>query len=172
MGYQPPAVKHKVPSEPRPIFRVSTPCYTRCVHRHKEIVPAPKPEALEHLGLIDQKAWEQYEAHLKRLSPLEEAEFYARQMEARRLRSQAALARLLGKPLNRLCRVLKLLDLPDPIKAFLREHRTPTYLRYFSEPKLTALLRLGDARTAWRRFQEMIAEADREAGVWRAQGSK
>ena len=165
-------MKHPNAAEPRPIFRVSTPCYTRCVNRHKEIVPAPKPNALKHLGLIDQKAWEQYEAHLKRLSPLEEAEFYARQMEARRLRSQAALARCLGKPLNRLSRVLKLLELPEPIKAFLREHRTPVYLRYFSEPRLTELLRLGDARTAWRRFREMVAQADREAGVWREPGSK
>ncbi len=168
---QAPGVKHPAPSEPRAIFRVSTPCYTRCVNRHKEIVPAPKPEALKHLGLIDQKAWEQYEAHLKRLSPLEEAEFYARQMEARRLRSTATLARSLGKSIPRVYRVLKLLELPEPIKVFLREHRTPAYLRYFNEPRLTELLRIGDSRTAWRRFREMVAQADREAGVWRDPGS-
>jgi hypothetical protein len=52
------------------------------------------------------------------------------------------------------------------VKAFLREHRQPQYLRYFTERRLQELVGLGDSRLAWRRFQAMVREADRDAGIW------
>jgi len=85
------------------------------------------------------------------------------------MRSFRALSLLLGVPVNRVGRCIKLLELPEPIKAFLRQHREPKYLRYFSERRLGELARL-DARSAWRRFQAMVREADQEAGIWQNNG--
>ncbi len=88
-------------------------------------------------------------------------------MKERQLRSYRALSILLGEPINRVGRHIKLLELPEPVKAFLREHREPEILRYFTERRLQELATLGDSRAAWRRFQEMVAQAKREAGIWR-----
>lgn len=151
----------------RPL-RAPTPCYTRWADRRQEFVLGGKPDALKGVGTIHNKVWNQYQSHLDRTTPLERARFYARQMEARGLRSTAALERQLGEPSLRVWRALKLLELPEPIQQFLNEHRTPEVVRYFTERKLLELLKLGDARRIGRRFQEMVAEADKEAGVWRS----
>jgi len=66
-------------------------------------------------------------------------------------------------------RHVMLLGLPAPIKRFLTEHRSPEILRFFSERKLHELVRL-DPRSAWRRFQAMVEEARREAGIWKPNG--
>jgi hypothetical protein len=152
----------------RPL-RAPTPCYTRWANRRQEFVLGGKPDALKGVGTLHQKVWKQYQNHLDRTTPLDRARFYARQMEARRLRSTAALERLLGEPTLRVWRALQLLALPEPIQRFLDEHRTPEVIRYFTERKLLELLKLGDARRIGRRFQEMVAEAEKEAGVWRSQ---
>jgi len=153
----------------RPLRDV-TPYYSRSVDRRKEFVLGPKPGILKGLGSLDKKVWEQYQTVLKRQkTPIERAEFYAREMKERRMRSFRALSLLLGEPVNRVGRYIKLLELPEPIKAFLRGHREPKYLRFFSERRLGELARL-DARSAWRRFQTMVREADREAGIWRNNG--
>jgi hypothetical protein len=122
---------------------------------------------LRHLGSLSKKVLKQYRTVLKReRTPLEEAEFYARQIESRGLKSIAALARLLNLPADRVEDHLQLLTLPDPIRKFLADHRKPEYVRYFSARKLRQLLQLDD-RSAWRRFQSMVREADDEAGIWR-----
>jgi hypothetical protein len=76
----------------RPL-RAPTPCYTRWANRRQEFVLGGKPDALKGVGAIHQKVWKQYQSHLDRTPPLDRARFYARQMEARRLRSTAALER-------------------------------------------------------------------------------
>ncbi len=145
-----------------------TPYYTRLIDQRKELVLAEKPAALKHLKSLNKKVLKQYQTLLKReRTPLEEAECYVREKEYRGLKSLAALARLLGLPRKRVTRHVQLLALPEPIKRFLTEHRTPEYVRYFSEGRLHELLRL-DARSAWRRFQTMVREAQQEAGIWKS----
>lgn len=145
-----------------------TPYHTRLNAGRKELVLTEKPAVLRHLGSLTKKVQRQHQTLLKReRTPLEEAEFYTRQMESRGLKSLAALARLLKLPHKRVSRHVLLLGLPEPIKRFLAEHRAPEHLRYFSERKLHELVRL-DARSAWRRFQAMVAEAQQEAGIWRS----
>jgi hypothetical protein len=124
-----------------------------------------KPDILKHLDTVDQRKWEQYEAHLDRVTPLERAEFYRRLMEERNIKSICALARVLRVDEAGIRQYMNLLNLPDPIRQFLKENRTPAYVRYFSYKRLRPLLKM-DARSAWRNFQKMVAEADREAGVW------
>jgi hypothetical protein len=164
-----PSTKQPPSPEGRPLRDV-TPYYSRCVDRRKEFVLGSKPGVLKHVGSIDKKVWKQYQMHLSRTTPLERAEFYAREMKERRMRSFRALSLLLGEPINRVGWYVKLLNLPEPIKAFVRKHSEPQYLRYFTANRLHELVKLGDGRAAWRRFQEMVREAERDAGVWRNNG--
>ena len=153
-------------------LRAVTPCHTRWENRQRQLVLSEKPKVLRHLGSLHKKVLKQYQTLQKReRTPLEEAEFYARQMESRGLRSITALAGLLKLDRKRVSRHLLLLGLPEPIRKFLGEHQTPEYLRYFSERKLRTLLRL-DARSSWRRFQAMAEEARREAGIWKSNGQQ
>ncbi len=162
-----PSTKQSPPSRGRSLRDV-TPCYSRFVNHRKEFVLGPRPGVLQGVGSLHKKVWRQYQTLLKRQRfPLERAEFYAREMEARGIKSFRALSLILGEPVNRVGRAIKLLGLPEPIKRFLREHREPEIVRYFSEHRLIELERL-DARSAWRRFQAMVAEARREAGIWKA----
>jgi hypothetical protein len=153
----------------RPL-RDITPYYSRSVDRRKEFVLGPKPGVLKGVGTIDKKVWKQYQTHLDRTTPLERAEFYAQEMKERRMRSFRALSLLLGEPVRRVDRYVRLLELPEPIKVFLRDHREPEYLRYFSERRLQELVHLGDTRAAWRRFQAMVREAESDAGIWKNNG--
>jgi hypothetical protein len=86
-------------------------------------------------------------------------------MAQKGLKSICALARSLGKDEAGIRQYLNLLKLPAPIQDYLKDHRDPATLRYFSEKCLKGLLRL-DPRAAWRRFQEMLAQAHQEAGIW------
>lgn len=87
-------------------------------------------------------------------------------MAEMKLRSVCALARALGKDEAGIRQYLKLLKLPAPIQEYLKKHRDPATVRYFSENRLSELLKLEDPRAAWRKFQEMLAEVRREAGLW------
>lgn len=159
---------NKSPRSGHRTLRAVTPYHTRFLKRRKQLVLSEKPEVLQHLGSLGKKVLKQYRTVLSReRTPLEDAEFYGRQINSRNLKSVAALARLLGLSAKRVERHLHLLTLPEPIRKFLSEHKEPQYLRYFSLRKLRLLLRLDD-RTAWRRFQSMIRDADENAGIWRA----
>ncbi len=153
---------------PRPrSLRAISAYYTRCTDRHKEIVLGEKPGILKHVDTLQKRVWKQYQNHLKRTTPLERAEFYLREMKNRHMRSYRALSLLLGEPHNRVWLHIQLLDLPEPVKAFLREHREPEYLRYFTERRLRELRGLHGSRAIWMRFREMVAECKREAGIWK-----
>lgn len=155
------------PPRPRPL-RALSPYYTRISQRHKEFVLGEKPRVLKHAGSLKKGIWRQYQVYLKRRPPIERAEFYVRELKERRVGSFRALSVLLGEPVERITRLVRLLKLPEPVKAILRKHREPEFLRYFTETRLGDLLKLRDARTVWRRFQEMIREAERETGIWKA----
>jgi hypothetical protein len=77
----------------RPLQDV-TPYYSRSVDRRKEFVLGSKPGVLKGVGSIHKKVWKQYQTHLSRTTPLERAEFYAREMKERRMRSFRALSLL------------------------------------------------------------------------------
>ncbi len=154
------------PLAPRKLLRVFTPCYLRVDGRRQHLVLEEKPDLLMHHDHVDSKAWKGYQAHLARVNPIERAEFYARQLEARRLKSNHALERVLKLPVNSVSRALRLLGLPDPVRGQVKEHSTPENLAYFTEQRLLDLLRVGDPRRIWKRFQEMLGEAERVAPGW------
>lgn len=151
---------------PRPL-RAVTPYYTRLSQRHKEFVLGEKPDVLKHAKSLKKGVWKQYQTYLKRTPPIQRAEFYVREMKERRVGSLRALSQLLGEPVERVARLVRLLKLPEPIKAILRKRREPEFLRYFTETRLGELLKLRDARATWQRFQEMLREAERQPGIWK-----
>jgi hypothetical protein len=144
-----------------------TPYYTRLSQRHKEFVLGEKPDVLKHAKSLKKGVWRQYQTYLKRTPPIERAKFYVREMKERRLGSFRALSHLLGEPAERVTRLVRLLRLPEPVKAILRKRREPEFLRFFTETRLGELLKVRDSQTVWRRFQEMLREAEREPGVWK-----
>ena len=166
MALQIPAANHAATGRRTRSLRTLTPCFERVDARRKTFVLDAKPVVLKHLGAVEKKVWKQYQTHLGRVSPLARAEFYARQMKIRGLRSFRGLAQVLGEPVAKVSQHIKLLGLPELVQRFLRESKNPAHLRYFCEPRLRELLKLKDVRGAWRRFREMLSEADREAGVW------
>jgi hypothetical protein len=135
--------------------------------RHKEFVLGEKPDVLKHAKSLKKGVWRQYQTYLKRTPPIERAEFYVREMKERRAGSFRALSLLLGEPVERVTRLVRLLRLPEPVKAILRKRREPEILRYFTETRLGELLKLRESRAVWRQFQEMLREAEREPGIWK-----
>ncbi len=157
---------NSTPRKAQRTLPASTRYYTRAKGKRRFFALDEKPDCLKHLDTIDQNAWKQYEVYLERVAPLERAECYRNLMAQKKIKSICGLARSIGKDESGIRQYLNLLKLPAPIQQFLKEHRTPTYVRYFSEKRLRELLKLGDARAAWRRFQQMVADARREAGIW------
>ncbi len=155
--------------EPRRTLRILAPFYARRLHREPEIALEEKPEVLGHVDAIDQKVWKQYETYLKATAAWERAEFYGRQMKERGVKTAASLAQVVGDPDHMISRYLRLLELPAPILEYLKAHRTPENLKYFSHRMLEELVRLGSPKAAWARFREMLVEAKRGAGVWAKQ---
>jgi hypothetical protein len=149
---------------------VATPAYAVCRRRSKSFVLDSKPEALRHLDLIDAHAWKQYQTYLARVSPLERAEFYARQMKERALPSAEALSKIVGESADSVRRHLRLLDLPAQVRDHLHAQRTPENLRFFSLRELLKLVRVGDPKAILREFRELLAQAKREARLWASDG--
>jgi len=144
---------------------VVSPYFTRAEGKRRFFALDEKPDLLKHLDTIDRRAWKQYETHLRRIPPLERAEFYRGLIEQKKLRSVCALARLLGQQEEGLRPYLNLLKLPEPIQRFLKENRTPTFMRFFSAKRLAPLVKL-EAREGWRRFQRMVVQARRKPSLW------
>jgi len=156
IGHLIPVANHKTP---RRTLRAFTQFYTTSLHRTKRLVLSQKPAELAHLELVDQHAWEKYQTYLQRTSPLERAEFYQRQMKERGLRTAQAVAAVVGESGDMVRRHLRILELPETVRTYLRDNRTPENLRFFSLRELLKLVRVGDPKATTRRFRELLAEA-------------
>lgn len=55
-----------------------------------------------------------------------------------------------------MARVLKILELPEPVLKYLREHDSPTIVIHFTEKRLRELVSLKDPRRIWREFQKTL----------------
>jgi hypothetical protein len=107
---------------------------------------------------VDQRAWHHYQSYLNRVRPVARAEFYKRLMERQGLKTTRAVARVTGEDHSRIARVLKILELPEPVLEYLRTHDSPALVGYFTEGRLRELLALKDPRKIWGRFRELLQE--------------
>lgn len=118
---------------------------------------SPKPKDLPD-GSIDQRAWKRYQAYLGCVRPVDRADFYKRLMGRHGLKTTRAVAPVTGEDHSRVARVLKILELPDPVLKYLRSHDSPGVLSHFTEKKLRELAALGEPRRIWQEFQRMLRE--------------
>jgi len=105
---------------------------------------------------VDQRSWKQYQSYLSRIRPVARADFYKRLMERQGLKTVRAVARVTGEDWSRVAKVLKILELPEPVLDYLRTHDSPAVVGFFSETRLRELVALKDPWRIWQRFQEMI----------------
>lgn len=140
-----------------------TECFSRHERRHRRLVLSSKPKDLPD-GPVDQRAWKRYQSYLSRVRPVARADFYKRLMERQGLKTVRGVARVTGEDWSRVARVLKILELPEPVLHFLRTHDSPAFVGFFTESRLRDLIALKDPRRIWHRFQEMIQDLGNRPG--------
>jgi hypothetical protein len=99
-------------------------------------------------------------SYLSRIRPVARAEFYKRLMERKGLKTVRAVARVTGEDWSRIAKVLKILELPEPILECLRAHDSPAIVRYFTEKRMRELVALRDPRHIWNRFHEILGQLE------------
>jgi len=120
-----------------------------------------RPEDLESLDTIEQKAWKKHQAHLNRLEqfPLEKAEYYSRLKEAHGIYTVRGLSQITGEDWSYIAKILKTLSLPGPIKDFLSNNKNdPGIIKFFHLSKLLDIVRQGEERLQLTRFRELIED--------------
>jgi len=66
------------------------------------------------------------------------------------------LAEIAGEDWSHIARVLRILELPSPIRDFLRCHPDPLIVKKFHLRRLLELVHLGDADLQFSRFREVL----------------
>jgi len=120
-----------------------------------------RPEDLSDIETIEQKTWEKHQSYLNRLErfPLDKAEYYLRLKEVHGVHSVRGLAQITGEDWSCIARILRILELPDSIKDFLKDNREdPLIVKLFSLRKLLDIIRQGEERLQMARFSELMEE--------------
>ena len=120
-----------------------------------------RPQDLSDIETIEQKAWEKHQSYLNRLErfPLDKAEYYLRLKEVHGVRSVRGLARITGEDWSCVARILRIPELPDTIKDFLKSNKEVALIvKLFSLRKLLDIIRQGEERLQMARFSEFLSE--------------
>ena len=99
--------------------------------------------------------------HLDRLErfPLDKAEYYINLKESHGVNSIRALGKLTGEDWSYIAKILRTLELPEPIKDFLRNNKNnPDIIQFFHLRKLLDIVRQGEERLQLSRFRELMQE--------------
>jgi hypothetical protein len=140
---------------------VATPFFKRYNHRKVVFHLEHKPEVLGEGG-TSQRAWQTYQSYLGRVRVVARADFYKRLMARHGCTSIRALSRITGEDWSRICRILKILELPAPVLDYLRTHDSPALMRCFTEKRLHELREVGDPDKIWDRFRTLLKEISKE----------
>jgi hypothetical protein len=120
-----------------------------------------RPKDLDHLITIEKRSWERHLAHLNRLErfPLDKAEYYIRLKETYGVNSVRGLGKITGEDWSYIAKILRTLELSEPIKDFLRNNKNdPAVLQFFHLRKLLDIVRQGEERLQLSRFRELMQE--------------
>ena len=120
-----------------------------------------RPEDLDQITKIEKRAWERHTAHLNRLErfPLDKAEYYLRLKESHGVNSIRVLARITGEDWSYIAKIIRTLELSEPIKDFLRNNKSdPSTLQFFHLRRLLDIVRQGEERLQLSRFRELMEE--------------
>jgi len=137
------------------------PFYTIITRARQRFCLGYRPEDLDHIDTITQRALDKHQTYLDRLTrfPLEKAEYYLRLKEAHGVNSVRGLSEITGEDWSYIARILRTLSLPEPVKVFLKSNKhDPAVLSFFHLRKLLDIIRQGEERLQSARFRELIEE--------------
>jgi len=120
-----------------------------------------RPEDLSYIETIRKRTWNSHKAHIKRLEqfPLEKAECYVRLKKSHGITTVRGLSAITGEDWSCIARVLRILELPDQIKDFLKSNKNdPDILKFFSLRKLIDIVRQNEEKLQVARFRELMGE--------------
>lgn len=125
-------------------FIFSRPFYSIFQHRRLEILFGDRPDHLAEIDTIDQKIWEKHQTYLKRLEnhPLKKAEYYLSLKRSKGVNTVRELAEITGEDWSYIAKLLKVLELPEPIRDFLSSNTDPAVIKTFNLRCLLKIVRL------------------------------
>jgi len=132
------------------------------IHNFKrQICFGTRPQDLAYIDILEQKAWKKHQAHLNRLErfPLDKAEYYQRLKEAHAVNTVRGLSKITGEHWSYIAKILRILELPESVKDFLRNYRSDhSIVRFFSLRRLLDIVRQGEEQLQLGRFREFMEE--------------
>ena len=137
------------------------PFYTIIRSFRQKFCLGERPEDLDCITTIEKRGWEKHLTYLNRLErfPLDKAEYYLRLKESQDINSIRGLAKITGEDWSYISKIIKTIDLPDPIKDFLRSNKSnPAILQFFHLRRLLDIVRQGEERLQLSRFRELMEE--------------
>lgn len=139
-------------------FKYSHAFYSIYQHRRQQIIFGDRPAALSEVETIDQKVWEKHQTYLQRLEnfPLKKAAYYRDLQESSGVKSVRGLSEITGEDWSHIARVLKTLELAEPIQRFLNENQQPEVLKRFHLRSLIEIARINDESMQLERFREIL----------------
>ena len=117
---------------------------------------------------IRKREWDRHQAYLERLEqfPLDKADYYVRMRENYAINTVRGLGQLTGEDWSKIAKLLRILDLPDAIKGYLRNHKDePEIVEFFTLGRLLDIVRSGNEREQLYQFRKMMYDADLEVGL-------
>jgi len=140
-------------------YWVEFPFYFALDNHKKYICFGYRPEDLAHLDTIHKKALKKHQVYLNRLDrfPLDKAELYLRLKESHGANSVRELSKITGEDWSYIAKLLRLLDLPEPIKDFLRNNKNiPGVVKLFNLHRLLDIVRQGEEAFQLACFKEAV----------------
>ena len=140
-------------------YWVEFPFYFVLGNHRKQFCFGYRPEDLDYIDTINKKALKKHQVYLNRLDrfPLDKAEFYLRLKEAHGVNTVRDLSRITGKDWSYIAKVIRLLDLPEQIKDFLRNNKSdPSLVKLFSLKRLLNIVQQGEEYLQMARFREIM----------------
>ena len=136
------------------------PFYTIITRARQKFCLGYRSEDLAYIDTITQRALDKHQAYLDRLArfPLEKAEYYLRLKESHGINSVRGLSEVTGEDWSYIARILRTLNLPEPVKDFLKSNKhNPAILSFFHLRKLLDIIRQSEERLQFVRFRELMA---------------
>jgi hypothetical protein len=140
-------------------YWVEFPFYFALDNHKKYFCFGYRPEDFNYIDTINNRALKKHQAYLNRLEqfPLDKAELYLRLKEAHGVSTVRGLSKITGEDWSYIAKVLRLLDLPDLIKDFLRNNKNdPEMVQFFNLSKLLDIVRQGEEALQLSRFREFM----------------
>lgn len=140
-------------------YWVEFPFYFAFDNHKKRICFGYRPEDFEYIEIINKRALRKHQAYFNRLDrfPLDKAELYLRLKESHGVSSVRGLSKITGEDWSYIAKVLRVLELPEPIKEFLRNNKSDhVTVKTFNLSKLLDIVQQGEEKLQLKYFREIV----------------